>query len=705
VNAYSTFDLTFELHQSAQPIRLSLQPNHDILAAEGAYVEYLDKEGKVRHTERIDREAHKVFQGKSWILESEGEWTNVGWARIVIRRDGIDPLFEGAFTIMGDHHHIQLRSNYMQTKHALDPDLEEDDDEYMAVFRDSDIAHNTHTELKRSGMEPSCSADRLEFNTNPNHPVFQQAVKRDDGQWGTMPLSSLFGKRQIDNNNPAGGNSGGVNLRSSIGNSQGCPNTRKVALIGVATDCTYTASFNSTDSVRQNVITQINSASDLYQSTFNITLGLRNLTVSDAECPATAPSSADWNLPCTNSATIENRLNLFSGWRAQRQDTNAYWTLLSTCNTGAEVGLAWLGQLCNSGTTTSQDTSGNTQQVSGANVVVRTSTEWQVIAHETGHTFGAVHDCTSVTCSDGTTVNAQQCCPLSSTTCDAGGQYIMNPSAGTGISHFSLCTLGNICSALGRNSVQSSCLSDNKGVTTITGDQCGNGIVEGAEECDCGGPEGCGDDSCCVPTTCKLRTGAICDPTNDGCCTSTCQFAAAGTVCRASTGVCDPQETCSGSNGTCPPDTTKPDGTNCGNSTQQLQCASGQCTSRDLQCKTLMGSYTSNNDTYACNSQTCSLSCASPEFGPDVCYSMQQNFLDGTPCGGGGRCDNVSTLYEHMLWRTLVSPPASWLLISLIYQSGGVESRTSVLTLSLFFFTGMDDSLSSYLSSMNSFGC
>jgi hypothetical protein len=23
---------------------------------------------------------------------------------------------------------------------------------------------------------------------------------------------------------------------------------------------------------------------------------------------------------------------------------------------------------------------------------------------------------------------------------------------------------------------------------------------------------------------------------------------------------------------------------------------------------------------------------------------VQQNFLDGTPCGGGGRCDNVSLL-------------------------------------------------------------
>lgn len=53
-----------------------------------------------------------------------------------------------------------------------------------------------------------------------------------------------------------------------------------------------------------------------------------------------------------------------------------------------------------------------------------------------------------------------------------------------------------------------------------------------------------------------------------------------------------------------------------------------------------MGSYTQGNDTYACESSDCKVSCASPEFGANVCYSMQQNFLDGTTCGGGGKCDN-----------------------------------------------------------------
>lgn len=53
-----------------------------------------------------------------------------------------------------------------------------------------------------------------------------------------------------------------------------------------------------------------------------------------------------------------------------------------------------------------------------------------------------------------------------------------------------------------------------------------------------------------------------------------------------------------------------------------------------------MGSYTTRNDTYACSSSGCQISCASPQFGSNVCYSMQQNFLDGTSCQGGGKCAN-----------------------------------------------------------------
>ncbi|KAL9632259.1 MAG: hypothetical protein Q9204_003865 [Flavoplaca sp. TL-2023a] len=640
LHAFSRFDIAFGLHQSHQQVKLTLEPNHAIIA-QGATVSYLNEHGQIERSELINRHDHRVFKGESWVQMHDGSWHSAGWARITVKRDGPDPLFEGAFTIGRDHHHILLRSHYLVTRHPLDPDLERSGDDYMVAYRDSDVFQGTadrYDELKRSlGSDHSCSSDGLTFNTDPSHPIFAPTSKQEVvGLWGSTSVHSLFGKRQnIDNTGIPGGvgNSAGVNLRSTIGSREGCPDTRRVALVGVATDCGYTASFSSEDDVRQNIIQQFQSASQVYERTFGITLGLANLTISRRDCPATAPADAPWNVGCTGGTSITDRLNMFSQWRGERNDTNAYWTLLTSCPTGSEVGLAWLGQLCVHDVIR---TSG--EVVSGANVVARTDNEWQVIAHESGHTFGAVHDCDRSGCANQNSVSAQQCCPLSESQCDAGERFLMNPSTGQGITAFSQCSLGNVCSALLRNSVSQSCLTDNRDVDTITGQQCGNGIVEEGEECDCGGEAGCGDNPCCEPTTCRFTARSVCDDSNEACCNN-CQFSSNGTVCRASTGECDPQETCSGNNATCPSDVSAPDGQSCGNSSR-TQCASGQCTSRDQQCKTLMGSFTSNNDTYACNSQDCTLSCASPEFGPNVCYSMQQNFLDGTPCGGGGRCSN-----------------------------------------------------------------
>lgn len=641
VHSLSSFDLTFHLHNKKQRLKLKVSPNHDVIG-EGATVQYLAADGTVRSTEAIDRSEHRVFMGDTWMQNSEGaEWTNVGWARIVVHQDGIKPVFEGAFRVDGNHHHIQTRSNYLQTKRPEDPKVADTAEESMIVWRDSDVVQDAPEELRRDLVhETSCMADGLTFNVQPEHPVYAGMRKRnpveieqETGFWGSLSSRSLLFGRQIDGT--TGGNSAGVNLSSTIGNTNGCPSMRKVALIGMATDCTYTASFNSTAAARANIINQVNTASVQYEDAFNISLGIQNLTISDAVCPGTPAATAPWNVPCSSDVTIQDRLNLFSAWSGNRTGTNAWWTLLSTCPTGQAIGLAWLGQACVTGSTSNVN-----ETVAAANVIVKTSQEWQVIAHESGHTLGAVHDCTKNSCADGQTVASQQCCPLSSTTCDANGRFIMNPASVPGSDKFSACSIGNICSALGRNSVKSSCLVPNRGVTTISGSQCGNGIVEAGEECDCGGPSGCGSNSCCNPTTCKLTTNSQCDPSNEDCCTSTCKFAASGTVCRESTGICDPQETCSGTNATCPADQTAADGTSCGNSTESLTCSSGQCTSRDLQCKTIMGSYTQGNDTYACDQSSCSISCASPQFGFNRCYGMKQNFLDGTSCDGGGKCSN-----------------------------------------------------------------
>jgi hypothetical protein len=379
VTALSTFDLAFDF--SGSRIRLSLEPNHDIFVQD-AKVSFLGADGEVEREESIDRLAHRVFKGTTWIKRGP-RWDRVGWARIDIRQDGLKPLFQGAFTVNHDHHHVHLGHHYKQLRDERDPDIDLRDDEVMVVFRDSDVASDDHTELKRDSSlatDLACGSDSLGFNTQEDHPVYAGMRARDEPL--TSPFSPLFssliGKRQSDT--PSGGNGAVTNLVSSIGSTAGCPTTRKVALVGVATDCTYTTALGSENKTRDNVITQMNSASQLFESTFNISLGLANLVIQPANCPTTPQQATPWNQGCIDSVDIQKRLTLFSTWRGQQNDQYSHWTLLSTCPTGTAVGLAWLGQACATGSQQHNATDGSSEAVAGANVVVRTLQEWQVIA-------------------------------------------------------------------------------------------------------------------------------------------------------------------------------------------------------------------------------------------------------------------------------------------------------------------------------------
>ena len=185
----------------------------------------------------------------------------------------------------------------------------------------------------------------------------------------------------------------------------------------------------------------------------------------------------------------------------------------------------------------------------------------------------------------------------------------MNPTTSTTEQTFSQCTLGNICSGLGSNTVSSSCLATpGQGQRTVISlQQCGNGIVDSGEDCD---PGVGANSTCCDASTCKFRSGAVCDPSNSACCTSSCQFSSSGTVCRPAVDpTCDIAEQCSGSSADCPADKTASDGKFCGSG---LSCAAGQCTSLDLQCQK---AGTSMNLTTACgqkDDKSCVISCKDP---------------------------------------------------------------------------------------------
>ncbi|KAM6986938.1 disintegrin and metalloproteinase domain-containing protein 23 [Aplochiton taeniatus] len=161
----------------------------------------------------------------------------------------------------------------------------------------------------------------------------------------------------------------------------------------------------------------------------------------------------------------------------------------------------------------------------------------------------------------------------------------------TGVQHprkFSKCSISDYKEFLMKGG--GSCLF-NRPTKLFEATECGNGYVELGEECDCGARSECYKECC---KKCSLANGAHC---SDGpCCNNTCLFYPRGYSCRYWVNDCDISETCSGDSGQCPPNLHKQDGYLC--HLNQGRCYSGECKTRENQCKYIWGTKASGSEKF-----------------------------------------------------------------------------------------------------------
>ena len=261
-----------------------------------------------------------------------------GRTSITVHQHGQDgTVFEGMFEIDGEVYHILTKEGYERHKSEVEP-LVVQQGEKMVIFREGDRVSN----IRQSDTHPGCSHDHLSFNNNVTHPIRTQLVddyspRRPLGwlsnspyNWDlpflphpSDPYASLRKRDDIS------GSVGNSNFGGSIGNTAGCPTEQEIVYMGVAADCNYVTRYTTAQAAKTQILTNWNSISALYRSTFNISIGIIELHVADPTCPSTAPSNEPWNTPCDTTTTLNDRLSIFSQWRGTQSAAAGLWHLMS----------------------------------------------------------------------------------------------------------------------------------------------------------------------------------------------------------------------------------------------------------------------------------------------------------------------------------------------------------------------------------------
>ncbi|KAJ8365563.1 hypothetical protein SKAU_G00143940 [Synaphobranchus kaupii] len=332
------------------------------------------------------------------------------------------------------------------------------------------------------------------------------------------------------------------------------PLPRYIELVLVADKMRFDFKDGNTTAVRQEMVDLANLL-DGYYKQLNIHVILVGLEIFEDSNPFSVDESA---------STV---LGSFVKWRRKnllpriRHDVGQLIVGRPNAFGGSILGMAFVGTVCSAA-------SGGGINVFSGNNLPFVST---VVAHELGHNLGMGHDNSRCTCE--------------SASC------IMSASA-SGSTQFSSCSSNDFERLVFRGG--GLCLKNQPSPSDIvTVADCGNGLLEKGEQCDCGTPEECRD-KCCDAATCMFTEGSAC--AQGACCrdcqtdsklcvrmvSSVCRDQVSGTPCRESVNVCDLPEFCNGEAAFCPEDFYIMDGQSCANRT--AYCFEGRCQTYDSQC-------------------------------------------------------------------------------------------------------------------------
>ncbi|CAL8305833.1 unnamed protein product [Boreogadus saida] len=333
----------------------------------------------------------------------------------------------------------------------------------------------------------------------------------------------------------------GHTLTSLLRRRRNLPDTRFVELVLVVDNLRYRIKQSNETAVTEEMVEMANLL-DGYYKQLNVRVALVGLEIFKEENPFNVELSAP------------EVLNGFVHWRKTdllprlQHDVAQLIVGLPGVYEGGVLGMAFVGSVCKAAS------------AGGINVFQSTSTLpyiSTVVAHELGHNLGMKHD--------------------NKRGCPCGSSCIMAETAG-GSTNFSTCSADDF-EALVRNG-GGQCLK-NPPTHSVGLSQCGNGLLEDEEQCDCGRPEEC-NNRCCDAATCRFSAGSSCA---DGLCCNNCQVRVAGTPCRDSVNACDLPEYCRGNSGFCPEDFYVMDGLSCEDAS--AYCYEGRCQTYDSQCRIL----------------------------------------------------------------------------------------------------------------------